>query len=258
MKPFLVIGNLKMNLLSEAEVERYLGELHKAVLGKKFTNSLGVIAPPFVYLHQFRDLPDHFGLGAQDMHWEERGAVTGSVSPLMLKDLKAEYVILGHSERRSLFGETDSMIRDKVDAALKHNLIPIVCIGETEPERESGVTIQVVAGQLQSIFEKLSSLQIEKIVLAYEPRWAIGTGRTPSTSDIFQIKVFIRKWFTENFDAKLADKVRVIYGGSVNSMNLGAVSWEAEMGGVLVGKESLYPRELVKMMELAEAERNSS
>ena len=251
-RPFLIIGNLKMNLISDKEGDHYLSELRKAAYGKHFSSVLGVIAPPFIHLTRFAHLPTHFSLGAQDMHWEKSGASTGSISPLMLKNVGATYVILGHSERRSQLGESDQIVRMKVDAALHHSLIPIVCIGEMSEEKESGDTTRVVGEQLASIFSELSSLQAEKIIVAYEPRWAIGTGTTPSSTEIFQVKVFIRKWFTEHFDARLAEKVRVIYGGSVTALTLPAVSWDAEMDGVLVGKESLFPREIVKMMEIAD------
>ncbi len=256
--PFLVVGNLKMNLVSEKDGDHYLSELRKALYGKHFEHALGVVAPPFIHLAHFVHLPQHFQLGAQDMHWEKSGAYTGSISPMMLKSLGVTYVILGHSERRRDLGETDALVRKKVEAALYHNLIPIVCIGESEKERIEGTTTERVAQQLASIFAGLSSLQAEKVVIAYEPIWAVGTGKTPTTTDIFQVKVFIRKWFTEHFDTRLAERVQVIYGGSVNTTNLGAVSWEAEMHGVLVGKESLFPRELVKMMELAEKRLSSA
>jgi triosephosphate isomerase len=254
MKDFLVVGNLKMNLLSESESEHYLSELRKAAYGKHFAQVTGIIAPPFVHLYRFSHLPTHFSLAAQDVHWEKSGAATGSISPLMLKSFGVSYVILGHSERRSTLGETDALVRTKVDAALKHNLTPIVCIGETREERDRDETTHVVTRQLETTFAGLSSFQAEKVIIAYEPRWAIstsGTGQIPTTTDIFQVKVFIRKWFTEHFDARVADKIQVLYGGSVNSMLLPTLSWEAEMDGVLVGKESLFPRELIKMMEMA-------
>lgn len=255
MKPFLVVGNLKMNLLSEREADHYLGELRKAAYGKHFAHTEGIVTPAFIHMYRFTHLPEHFSLGAQDMHWEKSGAATGSISSLMLKNFGATYVILGHSERRSMFGETNEMIRHKIEAALQQSLVPIVCIGETDDERQHDETTAVIAEQLTSIFTGLSSLQAERIILAYEPRWAIsssGTGKIPTTTDIFQIKVFIRKWITEHVSPKLAEKVRVLYGGSVNSILLPSLSWEAEMDGVLVGKESLFPRELIKMMEMAE------
>lgn len=255
MHPFLVVGNLKMNLSSEKDGEHYLSELRKAAYGKHFHHAAGVIAPPYVQLSRFSHLPAHFSLGAQDMHWEKSGAHTGSISPVMLKQTGVTTVILGHSERRRDFGETDAIVRRKVEAALQNGLVPIVCVGESETERQAGDTTDVVGRQLEAVYGGLSNMQAEKIIVAYEPVWAIsssGTGAIPTTTEIFQVKVFLRKWFTERFSAALADRIGVLYGGSVNTANLGSVSWEAEMDGVLVGKESLFPRELVKMMELVE------
>lgn len=255
MRPFLIVGNLKMNLMSEKDSDHYLSELRKAAYGKHFQRVEGVIAPPFVHLSRLAHLPTHFALGAQDMHWEKSGAFTGSISPLMLKQLGVSHVIIGHSERRHLLGETDAVVRLKTEAALSHTLTPIVCIGETFEERERGDTTAVIARELESLFDGLSQLQAERIVLAYEPIWAISTNgphQLPTTTEVFQVKVFLRKWFTEHLGAKLADRIQVLYGGSVNAANIGAVSWEAEMQGVLVGKESLFPREVVRMMEVAE------
>lgn len=255
MNSFLIVGNLKMNLLSEKDGEHYLSELRKAAYGKHFQTVSTVIAPPFTQLSRLAHLPTHFSLGAQDMHWEKSGPHTGSISPLMLKEVGVTYVILGHSDRRRECGETDEIIRLKLDSALKHGLVPVVCLGESYAEHEAGDTTAVIDRQLMHLTEGLSSMQLEKILFVYEPIWAIstsGVNRVPSTTDIFQVKVFMRKWFTEHFDARMAEKMRVLYGGSVSAMNLGAVSWEAEMQGVLVGKESLFPRELVKMMDLTE------
>lgn len=252
MQLFLVVGNLKMNIVDEKEGDRYLSELRKSAYGKHFQHVAGVIAPPFIHLNRFAHLPTHFSLGAQDMHWEKSGAFTGSISPVMLKQIGVTHVILGHSERRRDFGETMSIIRRKVDAALQHALIPIVCIGETLEERTRDETTAIIADDLAILYQGLNRSEAERIILAYEPVWAIGTGITPSTTDIFQVKVFIRKWCTEHFDSAMADRTKVLYGGSVTSISLGSLSWEAEMQGVLVGKESLFPRELVKMMELAE------
>lgn len=252
MSPFLVVGNLKMNLISEQEGDHYLSELRKAAYGKHFERVAGVIAPPFIHLSRFARLPTHFSLAGQDAHWEKSGACTGSISPLMLKNFGASFVILGHSERRSQFGETDDIVRRKMDAALHMGLTPIVCIGETQEERDKGNMTEVLLRQLEGIFTGISSLQAEKIILAYEPRWAIGVGITPTTTEIFQVKVFLRKWFTEHFSSRVAERVRVLYGGSVTAISLSSVSWEAEMSGVLVGKESLFPREIIKMMELVE------
>lgn len=253
--PFFVIGNLKMNLLSEKDGEHYLSELRKAAYGKHFEYVVGVISPPFTQLARFTRLPTHFSVGAQDMHWEKNGPHTGSISPIMLRESGATFVILGHSDRRRSFGETDVIIKLKLDSALKHGLTPVVCLGESFEEREAGNTTTVIGRQLSVLLQGLSPMQLEKILFVYEPVWAISTSginRIPSTTDIFQVKVFLRKWFTEQFDGRIAERMRILYGGSVSAINLGAVSWEAEMQGVLVGKESLFPREFVKIMDLAE------
>ena len=170
----------------------------------------------------------------------------------MIKDAGAEYVIIGHSERRLYAGETNEIIKSKVISALKQYLNPIVCIGETLEERQADETDRVLSLQLQSVFSDLSKLQAEKIIIAYEPRWAIGTDTLPTTEEILQVRVLIRKFLTEAFDAAFAEKVAVLYGGSVKSTFLGSVSYEAGMDGVLVGRESLFPYEIVKMMSMLE------
>lgn len=253
MRPFYVVGNLKMNLLSRGECEKYLTLLRREIDSKEFERVRGILCPPSIHLSRFTHLPPPFTLGAQNTFWERDGAFTGEISPLMLKDAGVEYVIVGHSERRALFGETDEMIAKKTHALLKHLLTPILCIGETTEERQRETTTNALERQIRAVFPGLSPMQAEKIILAYEPRWAIGTDIVPSTQDILQVKVYLRKLFTELYDARLAERMTVIYGGSVKSTFLSAVSWEAEIDGVLVGRESLSPHELIKMMELGEA-----
>ncbi len=147
-------------------------------------------------------------------------------------------------------GEDNEIVRVKTQSALKNLLTPVVCIGETEEERNKGRTTEVLTTQLKTIFTGLSKLQAEKIILAYEPRWAIGTDRTPETGEIMEVRVMIRKFLQELFDESTAARIRVLYGGSVKSAYLGSVSWEADMDGVLVGRESLFPYEIVKMVGL--------
>ncbi len=252
MSPFYVIGNLKMNLQSREEVTEYLSQLRRESMGKSFPNTRGIIAPPAVHLASFNHLPAGFTLGAQNMAWETRGAFTGEISPLMLRDAGVGHVILGHSERRAYAGETDELVAQKTRLALKENLVPIVCLGETAEERERDETVAVIEQTVRTVFAELSPLFAERVIIAYEPRWAIGTGVTPTTADILQVKVYLRKLFSELYDPALAERIVVIYGGSVKAATLSSVSWEAEMSGVLVGGESLYPRELVKMMLDAE------
>lgn len=252
MSPFFVIGNLKMNLFTRAEVNEYLSQLRRESAGKAFVQARGIIAPPLIHLHAFNHLPNGFTLAAQNMGWETKGAFTGETSPLMLKDAGVGHVILGHSERRMYAGETDELVARKAKLALKEGITPIICLGETQEERQRDQTVSVIEQTIRTVFDGLSPLMAERIIIAYEPRWAIGTGLTPTTADILQVKVYLRKLLSGMYDPALAERIAVIYGGSVKASLLPAVSWEAEMSGVLVGGESLYPRELTKMMLDAE------
>ncbi|OGI14425.1 MAG: triose-phosphate isomerase [Candidatus Moranbacteria bacterium RIFCSPHIGHO2_01_FULL_54_31] len=254
MRKFYVIGNLKMNMLSREEAAQYLSVLRREVQGKRYEHVTGAVCPPFLYLSQFDHLPEGIKKGAQNLFPEKSGAYTGEISPVMLKNDGVEYVIIGHSERRQHAGETNEMIREKIVAALKHHLIPIVCIGEMAAERRAEETDRILALQIQTIFAGLSKSQAEKIIVAYEPCWAIGTDVLPTTGELLQVRVMLRKMFTEMFDAQTAERIAVLYGGSVKSSFLAEVSWEAQMDGVLVGHESLFPYELVKMMGLCEEE----
>ncbi len=244
------VGNLKMNLLSREEVEQYLSVLRRESMGKHFAQVTGIICAPIIYSREFDHLPTPFVKGAQNVFWEKEGAFTGEISPVMLKNDHCEYVLIGHSERRFYGGENDAVVCEKVRAALKHRLIPIVCIGETRKEREEGKTDSVLTRQLEAAFGDLSKMQAEKIILAYEPRWAIGSDQLPSTEEIFAVRVMVRRWLTEKLGNATEERIAVLYGGSVKASFLGAVSWEAGMDGVLVGRESLFPFEVVKMMLL--------
>lgn len=241
-----------MNMLSREEAVQYTTVLKREIKDRVFHHTKGILCPPFLYLYDFSLLPSGIECGAQDVFSEKSGAYTGEVSPVMLKNAGVTSVIIGHSERRMLFGETNEIVKMKVSAALKHLLIPIVCIGETEAERKAGETERVLELQVRSIFSDLSKLQAEKIMIAYEPRWAIGTDQLPTSQEIFSVRVLLRKILTEEFDADVADRVVVLYGGSVKSSFLPDVSWEGGMDGVLVGRESLFPYEIVKMMTLFE------
>lgn len=243
-----------MNMLSREEVTQYLTVLKREAQDKQYTHVTCVVCPPFLYLSQFDNLPQGIVKGAQNLFAEKSGAYTGEISPVMLKNDGVEYVILGHSERRKYAGETNEMIHEKVLSAIKHHLIPIACIGETEDDRHAQETDRVLSLQIKTIFSDLSKLQAEKVMVAYEPRWAIGTDVMPTTEEILGVRVLLRKLFTEMFDAQTAERITVLYGGSVKSSFLAAVSFDAQMDGVLVGRESLFPYELVKMMSLFEEE----
>lgn len=249
---FYVVGNLKMNMLSREEAVQYISVLKREIRERTYRSVKGILCPPFPYLYEFSGLPQGTECGAQNVFWEKSGAYTGEISPQMLKNAGVTSVIIGHSERRTIHGETNDVVKRKVTAALKHLLIPIVCIGETAEERQTDETARVLELQTRSVFAGLSKLQAEKIMIAYEPRWAIGTDRLPTSQEILQVRVMLRKILTEEFDAETAERIVMIYGGSVKSSFLPAVSWEAGMDGVLVGRESLFPYEMVKMMNIFE------
>lgn len=254
MKRFYVVGNLKMNMLSREEAIQYLSVLRRESNSKKYEYVTGVIAPSFLYLTQFDDLPKSIKKGAQNIFPEKSGSYTGEISPLMLKNDGVEYVIVGHSERRRYAGETDEMVHEKLLSVLKYYMIPIVCIGETRSEREADKAREVIVEQIRIIFSGLSKLQAEKVIIAYEPRWAIGTDTLPTTNEIAEVRMIIRTVLTEMFDASTEERIAVLYGGSVKSTLLSAVAFETDMDGVLVGRESMFPYEFVKMMNLSEAE----
>lgn len=254
MRKYYVIGNLKMNLLTREEVRQYLSVLQREANGKRFDNVVGVLCPSFPHLSLFDTLPTELKKGAQDVFWEKEGAYTSQVSPATLRDEGVEYVIIGHSERRQWVGESDEIVRQKMLAALKFHLLPIVCIGETKGERQADHTDKVLAQQVKSFFTGLAKLQAEKVIIAYEPRWAVGTDIVPASVELLQVRVLLRKLLTELFDAQTAERIVVVYGGSVKSAFLPIVVWEAGMDGVLVGRESLFPYELFKMMQACEDE----
>ncbi len=253
-----LIGNLKMNLLSPEDVRQYLTVLSRETKGHLFPHVEYVLCPPSIHFGlMFDHLPKGVKLGGQDTFWEKEGSYTGETSPIMLKQYGAEFVILGHSERRLYFGETDEIVRKKMDMALHQMLRPVVCIGETRDERVASKTGTVIERGIRSIFEGLSRMQAEKIIIAYEPRWAIGTDATPETADIMEVRILIRKVLSQMFDLRTADRVSVVYGGSVKQALLSRVCLDAGMDGVLVGRESLFPYEMTKMAEVLSASEES-
>ncbi len=191
------------------------------------------------------------GLGAQDMHWEEKGAFTGELAPNMVKEF-CGYIIIGHSERRAYFGETDEHVNRKLRAALKFDLTPIVCVGETLDQYESGLTSEVVRRQIKLDLAGVESASASRIVVAYEPVWAIGTGKASSGENANGVvKQVIRAALTELFDEKAAQSIRVLYGGSVTAANAAEFFSQPEIDGALVGGASLKPDEFVAIVKSA-------
>jgi len=200
-----------------------------------------VLAPPFTAIHAAAEaaLNTTIGVAAQDLYWEKEGAFTGEVAAGMIKEAGAEYVIIGHSERRRLFGETDAMVNRKVGAAIAADLTPIVCIGETLEEREANATLDVLDRQLKDGLDRLTSGQISELVIAYEPVWAIGTGRNATAAQAGEAHAHIRKRLRQWFGGDAADHCHVIYGGSVKPDNIKELVAEPDVDGALVGGASL-------------------
>jgi len=200
-----------------------------------------VVCPPFIALADAKDAlgDSNMGLGAQNLYWEDSGAFTGEVSAPMIKAVGAQYVIIGHSERRQFFGETDATVNKKIRAAFRQNLVPIVCVGENLAERESGKTMDVIGTQCQGSFNGLTAAEMEKLVIAYEPVWAIGTGKTATPAQAQEVHQFIRTWMVKTFGEATAAKVRIQYGGSVKAENTRELMSQPDIDGALVGGASL-------------------
>jgi triosephosphate isomerase len=213
-----------------------------------------VICPPFTSLRSIETLIQSdrlpYGLGAQNVHWEERGAFTGEVSPEMLQALRVSYVIVGHSERRELFGETDAALARKVPAALAAGLLPILCVGETEDEREAGETQRKLRQQVQVDLAAVDAARLAEVVIAYEPIWAIGTGKTATPEQAQDAIAFVRALVRDR-DADVATRVRILYGGSVKASNAAELLSLPDVDGALVGGASLDPGEFAAIVAAA-------
>lgn len=227
-------------------------------LKRNFVDEKGidiVVCPPFTVLSAVEEVirDSQIKLGAQDMHWEDKGAFTGEVSPLMLKDLGVKYVIIGHSERRQFFGETNETVNKKVKAALRHKLIPIVCVGETLEERKGGKTFEVVKDHVKYGLEGVLLENPLDLVIAYEPVWAIGTGVNATSSQAEEVHSYIREILAEMLGKEIAEEVRIQYGGSVKPENIEELIKEKDIDGALVGGASLELVSFSKIIEKAEA-----
>ncbi len=187
--------------------------------------------------------------GAQNMHWEESGAYTGEISGAMLKELGVDYVIIGHSERRAYFAETDETVNKKVQAAFKHGLLPIVCVGEKLEEREAGQTKDVCRVQTEAALQGLTAAQAAQTVIAYEPIWAIGTGKSSTAQDAGEVIGYIREVVGKQFDAQTAEQIRIQYGGSVKPGNVREFMQQQDIDGALVGGASLEPESYIQLVE---------
>ena len=239
MRKKIVAGNWKMNMTPAKAVE-----LIDSLKNEINSNEVDVVVwPPFVCLPAVLEAikGTNIAVGAQNMHFEENGAYTGEIAPSMLVELGVKYVIIGHSERRQYFAETDQTVNKKTLKALEHGLVPVVCVGESLEERQQGVTIDLVRLQTKIALKDVTAEDAKKVVIAYEPIWAIGTGMTATSAQAEEVCAAIRQVIAEVYSKEVADEVRVQYGGSVNGGNANELFNMGNIDGGLVGGASLKP-----------------
>ena len=246
MRKAIIAGNWKMNKNME-EALKLVEELKPLVKGAKCDV---VLCPPYICLDAVVKAVSgtNIKVGAQNMHYEENGAYTGEISPGMLKSIKVDYVIIGHSERRQYFNEQDEIINKKIKKALEHNIIPIVCCGESLLERENGITEEVLGRQIKLALKDLKDEQVEKLVIAYEPIWAIGTGRTATDKQANDTIAYIRGAVSKIYGETAAEAVRIQYGGSVKPSTIKAQMEQPHIDGALVGGASLKPEDFAAIV----------
>ena len=238
MRKPIIAGNWKMNLSLKESVELVTGLKRELA---DVTDVEIAVCPPFVYLQAVKDVVEgsNIALGAQNMSINDNGAYTGEISVSMLKDIGCDFVILGHSERRQYFEESDSLINAKIKKALANGIKPIICVGEKLEERESGITADVVTSQIEGCLAELTAKDLDSCVIAYEPVWAIGTGKTASNDQAQEVHKLIRDLIAKLFSTEVADKMRIQYGGSVKPNNVTGLMSEADIDGALVGGAAL-------------------
>lgn len=242
----IIAGNWKM-FKTVSEAVSFVNE----VKGSTVEGVESVICSPFTNLQALVEAVKgtDVHVGAQNLHFEDNGAYTGEISGVMLKDLGVEYVIIGHSERRAYFAETDEIVNKKVVAAFKHGLTPILCVGEKLEEREAGQTKDVCKVQTEAAFAGLSAEQAAQVVIAYEPIWAIGTGKSSTAEDAQDVIGYIRQLVSGLYGASVADAVRIQYGGSVKPNNIAEYMAQPDIDGALVGGASLEPASYIQLVQ---------
>jgi triosephosphate isomerase len=248
MRTPIIAGNWKMNTVIE-DAKALVQDLKALV--SDVTNVEIVVCPPFISLAAVAEIikGNNIGLGAQNVYWEKSGAFTGEISALMLKSTGCTYVIIGHSERRTYFHETDETVNKRIFAALGEGLKPIVCVGETLEERENGNTFDVVKRQITGGLAGLSTEHMKTLVIAYEPVWAIGTGKTANPEQAQEVHAFIRNLLAEIFGETTATETRIQYGGSVKPDNVTELMNQADIDGALVGGASLKADSFEKIIK---------
>ena len=248
MRKPIIAGNWKMNkTLSEAR--SFAEEVKGLVPATDRIDS--VICAPALFLQNLVEVTEgsDVKIGAQNMHFEENGAFTGEISPKALADLGVNYVIIGHSERREMFNETDETVNKKALAAFKYNLTPIICCGETLEQRENGETNQLVGDQVKKALAGLTDEQVKQSVIAYEPIWVIGTGKSSTSKDANDVCAYVRQVVAQQFSQDVADAVRIQYGGSVKPENIKEYMAQPDIDGALVGGASLEAQSFLQLLE---------
>ena len=251
MRKKIVAANWKMNM-TQGEAERFMESFLRDI--GEITDVEVVIIPPFTAIAKVREAlgrAQNIKVGAQNMCWEKSGPFTGEISAPLLRDLFVHYVVLGHSERRTLFGETDQMVNRKVRAALEAKLRPIVCVGETLEQRDKGNVEKILSLQLRGSLAGLTPKELQETVIAYEPVWAIGTWRNATPAQAQEAHAFIRRILREMSDDPTADRVRIQYGGSVKPENARELMTQPDIDGALVGGASLDPRSFAQIVKAA-------
>lgn len=245
MRKPIIAGNWKMHK-TIVEALEFVNDVKDRVNNDKVE---AVICAPYTLLKDLKEATKetNIKIGAQNMHFEEQGAFTGEISPLMLKELDMDYVVIGHSERRQYFNETDETVNKKVLKALEVGIDPILCVGETLEEREAGNTKDVCKVQVEKALENVSKEDLAKVVIAYEPVWAIGTGKTATSEDANDVIAYIRE-VVANLYGELANEVRIQYGGSVKPSNVAEIMNQSDIDGALVGGASLEANDYVELV----------
>ncbi|MEH7112659.1 triose-phosphate isomerase [Neobacillus niacini] len=248
MRKPIIAGNWKMNK-TFAEAKSFAEEVKGLVPESGKIDS--IICAPALFLQNLVEVTEgtDVKIGAQNMHFEESGAFTGEISPKPLSEIGVQYVIIGHSERREMFNETDETVNQKTLAAFKYNLTPIVCCGETLEQRENGETMDFVATQIQKALTGLTDEQVKQSVIAYEPIWAIGTGKSSTSQDANDVCAHIRQVVAKQFNEEVANAVRIQYGGSVKPENIKEYMAQPDIDGALVGGASLEARSFLQLLE---------
>ncbi len=255
MRKLFFAANWKMNHVRE-DVANFITQFPLKLSGITTEQVDIAICSPFVYLTQLIALVQeqnqkynlNIKVGAQNMYFETKGAYTGEISPKMLKDIGCSYVILGHSERRQIFGEADALINKKIKAAFSFGLLPIICVGETKDQRLQNQTLDVVRRQLQGALEGLTPAQVEASTIAYEPVWAIGTGLAATPDMAQEVHKMIRDYMLQNYGNSVAESVRIQYGGSVTPENSKSLMSQNDIDGALVGGASLQPESFAQLI----------